>query len=159
NALDASDLGSAIATGLGVSGITLRYNQPLLAGGIYASANDYSAILRAVLTGQLYMRDALGTHAVCAWTGSGCNAANSPQFREHWHYSIGHWVEDDASQGDDGAFSSAGAFGFYPWIASSKKYYGVISRHAPSGTGDQNGFASAKCGRQLRAAWESGVQQ
>jgi hypothetical protein len=30
-----------------VSGITLHYTQPLLAGGVYASANDYSAILRA----------------------------------------------------------------------------------------------------------------
>lgn len=159
NALDASALGPAIVAGLGVKGITLTYRQPLLAGGIYANANDYSAILRAVLSGQLYMHDALGTHAVCAWVGSGCNAVRSPQHVEKWHYSIGHWVEDDASQGDDGAFSSPGAFGFDPWIEANKKYYGVISRMATPGNGNQQGFASALCARQLRAAWETGVQQ
>ncbi len=158
NALDTSALGGAIATELGVSGITLRYNQPLLAGGIYAGANDYSPLLRAILSGQVQMLGALGTHAVCAWVGAGCNAANSPQFTQHWHYSIAHWVEDDPTSGD-GAFSSPGAFGFYPWIEANKKYYGVISRYAPSGNGTQNGMASALCGHALRAAWETGVQQ
>jgi len=142
-----------------VKGITLTYRQPLLAGGIYASANDYSAILRALLGGQLYMHDALGTDAVCAWVGPGCNAVRSPQHVEKWHYSIGHWVEDDASLGDDGAFSSPGAFGFAPWIEANKKYYGVISRMATPGNGNQQGFASSQCGRELRAAWETGVQQ
>jgi hypothetical protein len=159
SALDTVDLGTAIAAGLGVSGIALRYNQPLLAGGIFASANDYSPMLRAVLGGKLGMLDALGTHSVCAWSaGAGCTAAYSPIFTEHWHYSIAHWVEDDPTVGD-GAFSSPGAFGFYPWIESNKKYYGVISRAAPSGTGTQNGLASAQCGRALRAAWETGVAQ
>lgn len=159
NTLDASALGPAIVAGLGVSGITLTYHRPMLAGGIYASANDYSAILRAVLSGQLYMLDALGTHAVCAWVGAGCNAARSPQQGSHWHYSIGHWVEDDASQGDDGAFSSPGAFGFDPWIDANKKYYGVISRFAAAGSGGQQGAASALCARQLRTAWTTGLQQ
>lgn len=156
--LDVSTLGSAMVGGLGVAGVSLRFNQPLLAGGIYASANDYTALLRAILSGQLHMREALGSHPVCAWVGAGCNAASSPQFTEHWHYSIGHWVEDDPTRGD-GAFSSPGAFGFDPWIDADKQYYGVISRHAASGTGNQNGFSSALCGRQLRAAWKTGVQQ
>jgi CubicO group peptidase (beta-lactamase class C family) len=152
-------LGSAIAAGLNVTGISLHYNQPLLAGGIYASANDYTPILRAILSGQLSMLNALGTNPVCAWTGaSDCNAAYSPIVSEHWHYSIAHWVEDDPTSGD-GAFSSPGAFGFYPWIESNKRYYGVISRSAPTGTGIQNGLASALCGRALRKAWETGVQQ
>ena len=57
-------------------------------------------------------------------------AANTPvPSTESWHYSIGHWVEDDPAVGD-GAFSSAGAFGFYPWIDASKTYYGVLAREA-----------------------------
>ena len=156
NALDAADLGSAIAAGLGVSGAILRYQQPLLAGGVYASANDYTSILRAVLDGQLQMLDALGTHAVCAWTGSGCDAVYSPQLVEHWHYSIGHWVEDDSSHGDDGAFSSPGAFGFYPWIDSDRTYYGVVSRAVVDSLASAE---SAACGRALRKAWKTGVQQ
>ncbi len=158
NSLDTSLLGNAIAAGLNVSGITLRYTQPLLAGGIYASANDYSPILRAVLSGELGMLDALGTHSVCAWVGSGCNAAYSPGVTVHWHYSITHWVEDDPTTGD-GAFSSPGAFGFYPWIESNKKFYGVISRYVTANGEIQNGIASSQCGHELRAAWETGVQQ
>jgi hypothetical protein len=159
NALDTTQLGSAIEAGLGVSGITLRYNQPLLAGGIYASAADYTPVLRAVLSGQLVMLEALGTNAVCAWsTGSGCNAASSPLNSQHWHYSIAHWVEDDPTHGD-GAFSSPGAFGFYPWIESNKHYYGVISRYAPATGVIQNGLQSALCGHEIRAAWESGTPQ
>jgi hypothetical protein len=160
NALDASDLGPAIATGLGLADvITLSYNQPLMAGGIYASANDYTQILRAVVGGQLLMHDALGTSAVCAWVGATCNAAISPIVTEHWHYSIAHWVEDDASQNNDGAFSSPGAFGFYPWVEAGKKYFGVISRAVPTGSGIQNGLASAQCGALIRHAWDTGVQQ
>jgi hypothetical protein len=158
NSLDTSQLGAAIAAGLNLTGITLRYTQPLLAGGIYASANDYSPILRAVLQGRLGMLDALGTHAVCAWVGAGCNAAHSPAATVKWHYSIAHWVEDDPATGD-GAFSSPGAFGFYPWIESNKKFYGVLSRYATANGEIQNGLASSQCGHALRAAWETGLPQ
>jgi hypothetical protein len=158
NGLDTTQLGAAIAAGLNVSGITLRYNQPLLAGGIFASANDYSAILRAVLAGRLGMLDALGTNAVCAWVGAGCDAASSPAVTVKWHYSIAHWIEDDPATGD-GAFSSPGAFGFYPWIESNKRFYGVISRYAPANGEIQNGLASSQCGHALRTAWETGLPQ
>jgi hypothetical protein len=160
NTLDTGSIGSTVAAAFGLSGaIDLDYTQPLLAGGIYASANDYTAVLRAVLSNQLLMREALGTNQVCAWVGAGCNAAYSPIDSEQWHYSIGHWVEDDASQNNDGAFSSPGAFGFYPWIDATKTYYGVIARYVPSGGGLQNGLASAQCGALVRRAFATGVQQ
>ncbi len=157
--LDTADLGPAIVAGLGVAGVSLQYTQPLLAGGIAARASDYALLLRAVLGGQLGMRDALGSQPVCAWViGTGCNAVHSPAVTVQWHYSIAHWVEDDPQDGD-GAFSSPGAFGFYPWIDADRKYYGVISRFALANGEIQQGLASAKCGRALRAAWETGVAQ
>lgn len=163
SALGASALGGQIAAGLGLgSSITLTYSEPLLAGGIYTSANDYTTILRAVLSGALAMRGALGTSPVCAFTVGPCAdgplATFTPIVTEHWHYSIAHWVEDDASQNNDGSFSSPGAFGFYPWIDSTKTYYGVISR-AASGQGLQEGLASAQCAVLMRKAWTSGVEQ
>jgi hypothetical protein len=160
NGQDTSDIGTTIATEFGLAGaIDLDYTQPLLAGGIYASANDYTAVLRAVLADKLLMREALGTSQVCAWMGPSCKAVGSPVVTEQWHYSIAHWVEDDASQNNDGSFSSPGAFGFYPWIDATKTYYGVISRYAPQGNGVQNGVASALCGALVRRAWMTGVQQ
>jgi hypothetical protein len=139
--------------------IKFVYTEPLLAGGIYTSANDYAQVLRNILKGTLYMHDALGIDPVCTLpSAKGCNAVYSP-IPEAWHYSMAHWVEDDPSTNGDGAFSSAGAFGFYPWIEASKVYYGLISRQQPSGNGEQNGYLSAKCGRLIRRAWDNGVQQ
>ena len=72
---------------------------------------------------------------------------------ESWHYSVGHWVEDDPVVGD-GAYSSAGLFGFYPWIDASKTYYGIVGRVIPDGAMD-----SVECGRIIRKAWLSGISQ
>ena len=70
----------------------------------------------------------------------------------NWHYSLGHWVEDDSALGDDGAFSSTGAFGFYPWIDAARSHYGVLARVGLPGSGNE----SAACGKLIRQAWLSG---
>jgi len=150
-------LGSTVANLLG-SNITFVYTQPLLAGGIYTSADQYGKVLRNILNGSLFMHDALGIDPVCTLpTAPGCNAVSSPM-PEAWHYSIGHWVEDDPATHGDGAFSSAGAFGFYPWIEASKKYYGILSREDKQNAAGY-GYDSAQCGRLIRRAWDTGVEQ
>ena len=152
-------LQSAMQQQLG-SDVNIAYSQPLLAGGIYTTAADYALFLRKILGGQLVMRDALGSSPVCTSMRSPCFSAYSP-IPEAWHYSLGHWVEDDSATYGDGSFSSAGAFGFYPWIDASKTYYGVISREDQSAaaSGEQGGYASAQCGRLIRHAWMTGVNQ
>ena len=149
-------LGQTMAAILG-SGTTIEYTEPLMSGGIYMTGNNYALILRHILDGSFAMHDALGTHAVCTRPSANCDAVFSP-ILEAWHYSIGHWVEDDPNTGD-GTFSSPGAFGFYPWIESTKTYYGIISRAQPTGTGEQQGYASVQCGRLIRRAWMTGVEQ
>ena len=54
----------------------------------------------------------------------------------------------------DGAFSSPGLFGFYPWVDASKSYYGILARVMPAGALDSVG-----CGRIIRKAWETGITQ
>lgn len=150
-------LGPTVGNLLG-SNTPITYTEPLLAGGIYASSNDYAEVLRNILSGSLFMRDALGRDPVCTLPSApGCNAIRSP-IPEAWHYSIAHWVEDDPSTHGDGAFSSAGAFGFYPWINAAKTYYGVISRENEQGAGGY-GYDSAQCGRLIRRAWDTGMEQ
>jgi len=152
-----STLGTTVAAQLDPN-VTFLYTEPLMAGGIVTSSNDYTQVLRDILSGALFMHDALGTNAVCTLpTAVNCNAVFTP-IPEAWHYSIAHWVEDDPATHGDGAFSSAGAFGFYPWIDQSKTYYGVISRMGSSAV-EQNGYASAQCGRLIRHAWDTGVEQ
>ena len=70
-----------------------------------------------------------------------------------WHYSIGQWVEDDPVSGD-GAFSSPGAFGFYPWVDAGKSWYGIVARSVTNGY-----YESAQCGGLICKAWLTGVAQ
>jgi len=130
------------------------YTQPQLAGGVSATADSYAGFLRKLLSGDLAMKAALGSHPVCT-NPTTCSAAIFAPIpnSESWHYSVGHWVEDDPVVGD-GAFSSPGAFGFYPWIDSSRSYYGIVARAVAQGA-----FSSVQCGRLIRKAWLTGVPQ
>lgn len=134
--------------------ITLAYSQPQLAGGVRTTAKDYAVFLRKLLNNQLKMAALLGSYPVCTNPKTCPTAVSTPvPSGTSWHYSIGHWVEDDPVTGD-GSFSSAGAFGFYPWIDANKTLYGVISRLDLGGGAD-----SALCGAALRKAWNTGVAQ
>lgn len=135
--------------------IALTYTQPQLAGGIRSTAADYATFLRKILNNQLQIASLLGSNATCTNPRTCPTAINTPiRAGVDWHYSIGHWVEDDPLVGD-GAFSSAGAFGFYPWINASKTLYGVIARFSALGGGE----GSAMCGELIRRAWVTGEAQ
>lgn len=161
--MDNASLAAAIQSQLGTD-VAIAYSQPQLAGGVYTNADTYAVFLRKILSGQLLMKAALGTDAVCTNPATCAQARNTPVPQtESYHYSIGHWVEDDPVNGD-GAFSSAGAFGFYPWIDGSKTWYGIVARWDNSGNSDPGnpdsagqGFASEQCGQLIRAAWIQGV--
>jgi hypothetical protein len=135
------------------SDISVTFNGPLLAGGAIMSADGYAIFLRKILNKQLRIASLLGDQKTCTLPGVCATAEYSPA-PEAWNYSVGHWVEDDPVTGD-GTFSSAGAFGFYPWINSTKEYYGVLARVDTAGSG----FASVDCGRKLRKAFMTGVAQ
>jgi hypothetical protein len=168
-------LASAMMNTLGY-GLTLTYSQPQLAGGAVMSANEYAVFLRNLLSGSYILSSLLGSNAVCTHTNSlECPGAMfSPVNQskpggpndvtnESWHYSLGHWVEDDPVVGD-GAFSSPGRFGFYPWVDASKTYYGVLARFDAVHVDDPNPkeasyITSVKCGRLIRHAWETGQAQ
>jgi len=160
-------LATSIWSTLG-TGLPMGYSEPLMAGGVYGDADEYTTVLRAILRGTLAMKGALGIDAVCTRNGAKytqnpvgiCTAGSSPM-PERWHYSIGHWVEDDPQFNNDGAFSSPGAYGFYPWIDATKTYYGVISRYGlpAADSGLQQGYASQQCGQLIRRAWMTGTEQ
>jgi hypothetical protein len=134
------------------------FTAPQPAGGVVASAANYASFLRKIIAGNLQISSQLGSQAVCTNPNTCASAVYTPvPPTESWHYSLGHWVEDDPVAGD-GSFSSAGAFGFYPWIDASKRYYGIVARHSAS-IASGAGFDSAACGRVIRKAWMTGVAQ
>lgn len=157
-----ASLAAEVRSQLG-SDVVLGYSQPQLAGGVYTTPGDYARFLRKLLDGSLKLGALLGQHAVCTNPATCAQAINAPTpANESLHYAIGHWVEDDPLVGD-GAFNSAGAFGFYPWIDASKTWYGTVARkQVPTGDTalDQSlgeGVRSMQCGRLIRKAWTTGV--
>ncbi len=156
DALDNTTLATEMQTQLG-SDVAISYTQPQLAGGVRTSADNYARYLRKLLGGQLRMGSALGSSPVCTNPSTCANALGTPiPSNESWQYSLGHWVESDPLVGD-GAFSSAGAFGFYPWVDSGKRYYGVLARQDfLSATA---ALDSVRCGRLIRKAWLTGLAQ
>jgi len=152
---DDAALASAMSSLLG-SELQFSFTQPQPAGGMKMSAADYTQFLRKILGGGLAIRDHLGENAVCTLPGASCPSAHYSPSPLAWHYSYGHWVEDEPQTGD-GAFSSAGKFGFYPWIDASKKFYGVVAREdlAPGNGTVQDApyYKSVLCGRAIRSAF------
>lgn len=151
--------------------LDFAYNTPYLEGGARATAAGYARFLRKLRGGQYPAMSALlGSNAVCAFANSTeCLSNYSPinQSRafgrndiggEQWRYSLGHGVEDDPVVGD-GAFSSSGKWGFYPWIDRSKTWYGVLARYdtahmdAAIDPRQYSYITSGNCGRLIRAAW------
>ena len=153
--LDNAALAGELRSQLG-SDVALAYRRPQLGDGVVTTAADYAVFLRRILAGTLRMHELLGTHAVCTNPATCSDAVSTPiPASESWHYSIGHWVEDDPAVGD-GAFSSPGRFGFYPWIDAAETHYGIVARTAPAapaGSDDSVAFDSVQCGRLVRKAW------
>lgn len=150
--LGSSSLAAAVKAELGTE-LKILYSQPQLAGGIVTTADSYAAFLRKILSGNLHIASLLGSGPVCTnpLTCGRSQALYAPvPPDESWHYSVGHWVEDDPEVGD-GAFSSPGLFGFYPWIDAQRSSYGIVARSSQDGA-----FSSVKCGRLIRKAWATG---
>ena len=147
-------LASAVRAQLGTD-LAIGYSRAQPAGGAFGTPAAYALFLRKMLGGELRMGAMLGQSAVCAnpaLCDSGTALASPLRADEDWRYSLGHWVESDRDTGD-GAFSSAGAFGFYPWIDASRSSYGLVARVAPGAAWR----GSMRCGRLIRQAWASGV--
>ncbi len=151
-AMNSTALAAELRSQLG-SDVAISFNQPQLAGGAQGTPADYARFLRKLLDGQLRLGALLGTQAVCTNPTTCPNALATPvPLAESWNYSLGHWVEADPVVGD-GAFNSAGAFGFYPWIDATRSWYGILARQAAAGSGNE----SANCGRLIRKAWVTGA--
>lgn len=150
--LNAKQFGEEVRKYIGRD-LVIDFSTPQPAGGMKASPSDYGKFLRKILRNDLRMHDYLGFEPVCTDPKT-CKQAVSSPVPAAWHYSLNHWIEDGGN--DDGAFSSAGAFGFYPWITADKQWYGILAREdrMPSAAKE-----SVYCGVKLRRAWISGASQ
>jgi hypothetical protein len=164
----AADLGREFGRTIMNSETDLEYFNAQIAGDGKTTPQAYARFLRRLLASSaspLQIGKLLGTHAVCTLASADCNAVvgGSPTTND-WHYSLGHWVEDDpaAVAQDNRAYSSAGAFGFYPWVDFSRTHYGIVARKvvgAVTGSNQPEGFLSSNCGKQIRLAYMTRTPQ
>lgn len=156
--LDAEQLMREIGATLRLDpAITMAPRAVLLAGGMQGNARAYADFLRRIVRRELTIGSHLGADAVCAQPGTcPAEAESSPLegLGEPWSYSYNHWVESEHA-GIVDAYSSAGAFGFYPWISADGRYYGVLSRHDRKA---RAAVASVMCGRAIRKAFLSALR-
>jgi hypothetical protein len=151
--MDRQDLSREFRRVLGPE-LPVEFATVQFAGGLRMSAQGYALFLQKILRGHLLIRDRLGESAICTLPSDCPGQAIQSPIPAAWHYSYGHWIEDD--RGGDGAFSSPGAFGFYPWIDRSKRYYGILSRRVSARAGAREpgaGYMSALCGQRIRRAF------
>lgn len=171
---DDADLAAVIRTAFAAKGVPMRLSfvTPVPAGGIQTTPADYAAFLQGMLrTDQpllmayLLRPTASDPYAVCTNPDDpacGTRAVYTPTpAHVSWHYSITHWIEDDPASGD-GAYSSPGKFGFYPWIDASRTYYGILARYdGARALSKQTApyYKSAVCGAAIRKAFMTGTAQ
>lgn len=115
-------------------------NNPRLAGGMHWTGNDYVEFLRKYSKGNvlsetyknLQLSDHVGDAVIAA---SPANRGTG----EDWRYGFGLWAECHSTvfncQNSMETFSSAGAYGAYPFLNVKRGFYGLLARQGAVGTG------------------------
>jgi CubicO group peptidase (beta-lactamase class C family) len=105
----------------------IEIQSPNLAGGLYASGQDYFNFLTALSPGEMGRR--LLTEESIGQMESDQTSNLVQNMRgpipEDWSYGLGLWCESPI-EGRCTQINSAGAFGTYPWIDRESGTYGVL---------------------------------
>ncbi|NOK36572.1 hypothetical protein D7W79_29605 [Corallococcus exercitus] len=128
------------------------------AGGFSSSAAQYRVFLMKLINNQYALSSQLTVDAVPAWPG-GANVSSTPWTGGEAYYGLGHWIEGEPVNGvwTLTGHSSAGAFGFYPWVNAARNRYMVLARSRQ--LGDEEGEKSRACAQAIRKAYDLGVAQ
>jgi len=105
---------------------------PLVAGGLVVSMNEYAPLLgllfrRGLLSGQRIIRDDLFTdQAKTPYPSAVIGESPMQQAGYPYLYGLTAWLECDTPATGCQVISSPGAFGFTPWIDRDAGYYAII---------------------------------
>jgi CubicO group peptidase (beta-lactamase class C family) len=111
---------------------------PRLAGGMHWKASEYLEFLDASYHNQL-LSVFLKSVTVADHTAA-VEIKNSPALTglgEDWHYAYGFWLECPSASYDCtgiSRISSPGAYGAYPFMDYSQRYFGILARQGALGT-------------------------
>lgn len=127
----------------------LGLTNPLVAGGMRASARDYARLLALV-----YHKGRLGSVTVATPAlfdeqtrepYPGVLIGASPAQSQGWpfRYGLAVWLQCSTPAAGCAAISSPGAFGFTPWINRDAGYYATVAMEEVIGSGAAFGTALA----------------
>lgn len=135
-----SDFKAATGTFLNSSYDLPSATNPRLAGGMHWIGNDYVDFLKRYSKGEIINPNLMSAQ-LSDQVGSAFVEA-SPARRgtgEEWHYGLGLWAECHSPTYNCGnnieTFSSAGAYGAYPFYNVKHGFVGLVARQGGLGTG------------------------
>ena len=108
-------------------------SNPLIAGGIRATMNEYARILqleydRGVIQGNRLISDALFTaQATEPYPDAVIGDSPFQSIGLNYHYGLASWLECPPPASNCAVQSSPGAFGFTPWVDRDGGYYAIIA--------------------------------
>lgn len=145
-----------LAQPLGLDDPELRYyaqpkqqegaDNPLLAGGLSITVEEYQRMLMLVLAGgawegtQLLETDRL---FVNDYTGAVVVDSAAQDLGLDYYYGFGTWLECGGPSASCDVISSAGSYGFVPWVDRERGYAGILGMEGDAGN----------------AAWSVPIQQ
>lgn len=130
-------------------GQSLGLANPLVAGGMRASARDYARLLGLIYHKGRLGSVTLGTPALFDEQARepypGVVIGSSPAQSQGWafRYGLAAWLQCTTPATGCAVLSSPGAFGFTPWINRDAGYYATIAMEEVIGSGAAFGTALA----------------
>jgi CubicO group peptidase (beta-lactamase class C family) len=107
-------------------------SNPLIAGGIRATMNEYASVLqleytRGTYAGNRLLADALFTEqGTEPYPDAVIGASPFTAMSLNFHYGLAGWLECTPPAVNCNVVSSPGAFGFTPWVDRDGGYYAII---------------------------------
>jgi len=108
-------------------------SNPLIAGGLRATMNEYARILQLEFNRGVYQGNRLISDALFTTQGSepfpNAEIGLSPfeSIGLDYHYGLASWLECAPPAVNCGVVSSPGAFGYTPWVDRAGGYYAIIA--------------------------------
>jgi CubicO group peptidase (beta-lactamase class C family) len=110
---------------------------PLVAGGMRASMNDYARLFATVFHRGSYRGLTIGTpalfdqQAIDPYPSSVIQRTPPPAKTHGFRYGLTAWLECETPATGCMAISSPGAFGWTPWMDRARGYYAILGMEVP----------------------------
>lgn len=114
---------------------------PLVAGGLRASAREYARMLALAYQLGRYDGVTIGSAALLLaqarepYPGVTIGASPAVNLGQSFRYGLSAWLECNSPAAGCAVISSAGAFGFTPWLDRDARYYATIAMEQTDGRG------------------------